>query len=79
MENIALKELRTSIGLSQFDFGLEVGLEKDTAQARISHYETGRRSLPFPVAISVVELAKAHKKKLTFEQLYQSEPNVQPQ
>ena len=78
MENLALKTLRTSIGMSQFDFGLEVGLDKETAQARISHYETGRRGLPFPVAVSVVELAKAHKKKLTFEQLYQSEPNVRP-
>ncbi|TKI01737.1 helix-turn-helix domain-containing protein [Martelella alba] len=46
-----LKRSRLDAGLSQKELGMAAGIEPETAKQRISQYENGRASPPFPLAI----------------------------
>ncbi|UKE63345.1 helix-turn-helix domain-containing protein [Xanthomonas translucens pv. poae] len=51
-----LRQAREIRGLSQREVGMQMGLDKDTASARISRYESGAMSISLE---SLFELAKA--------------------
>lgn len=58
------------MGWTQHKLGLELGIESDKAQARISHYEQERREIPRSMAYAFIDLASKHGVTYVLEDLY---------
>lgn len=52
-----LLRIRTSLGLSQTDLILKLGLDQSLYQSNISSYEIGEREPPLPVLLAYARLA----------------------
>jgi transcriptional regulator with XRE-family HTH domain len=61
---------RESHNLSQTDLGALLGFDRDSAQGRISHYETGRREVPVEVAHQFIKVAREHGDSFSLESVY---------
>lgn len=57
MEKNLLKEFRERHGLTQSQLGVDLGIEAEKAQSRISHYESGRRDIPRDIAYKFLDYA----------------------
>ena len=67
---MSLRELRQSIGLSQASLAKELGISKTA----ISYIETGRRRLPFSIALRLIIFFGSKGIKLTMDDIYKSLP-----
>lgn len=65
-----LKCFRSRHGLTQSQLGLQLGLEAEVAQSRISHYESGRRDIPTDIAYSFIDLAAELGETFSLEDFY---------
>ena len=66
----AFKAYRQRHGVSQKVLGVAMGISIGVAQARISHYESGRRLVPVAVAYSFLELALSLGEVVSLEDVY---------
>jgi DNA-binding XRE family transcriptional regulator len=67
---VSLRELRQSIGLSQASLAKELGISKTA----ISYIETGRRRLPFSIALRLIIFFGGKGIKLSIDDIYKSLP-----
>lgn len=72
---------RESQKLSQTELGVLLGIPEDTAQGRISHYETGRRAIPVDVAHRFIAIAQARGEAFSLESVYPApaDPDLNPE
>ncbi|MEM1189910.1 MAG: helix-turn-helix transcriptional regulator [Pseudomonadota bacterium] len=70
MEQSPLKAFRAEHGFTQTALGVRLGLPEKIAQARISHYESGRSEIPREIAYAFIDLAAEHDDAYSLEDLY---------
>ena len=62
----AIKTIRERLKLTQTDFGIALGV----SQGSISFYEQGSIPIPPQTAAKLIEFAKSHGIKVSFNDLY---------
>jgi len=61
-----IERFRKAHGLTQQELAARLGI----SQARVSHYVTGRNTLPVEIAYAFIELARSHGESYTLEDVY---------
>lgn len=69
MKEHIFRQYRERHGLSQAEFGKLLGLER-SPQGLISHWETGRQSVPIATAYKFIAMAKIKGERFSLEDVY---------
>ncbi|SAI47561.1 putative zinc finger/helix-turn-helix protein%2C YgiT family [Bordetella ansorpii] len=65
-----IKRIRQKLGLTQAELARALG----QSQGNISHYETGRQTVPGEVAKKLIDLGKQQRRRITLGDIYPSKP-----